>query len=140
MERRLDRERPLWDCWIIEGLSDNRWAVLTKLHHCIADGIAATQLMAKFSDDDIGGSFAAHIHAAQKSVRQGARLPTPSLNPFSWLSEIGRSVIGAATAAEHVAWGAAELAASLLQPRPGVFTQWARHHDASVQRSPGAVS
>ena len=118
MERRLDRERPLWDCWIIEELSDNRWAVLTKLHHCIADGIAATQLMARFSDDDIGESFATKIHAAQKSARQESPLRTPTLNPFSWVSEIGRSAIGAATAAEHVAWGAAELAASLFGPAP----------------------
>ncbi|TAM67206.1 wax ester/triacylglycerol synthase family O-acyltransferase [Mycobacterium sp.] len=137
MERRLDRERPLWDCWIIEGLSDNRWAVLTKLHHCIADGIAATQLMARFSDD-IGESFATKIHASQKSVRQESPLRTPTLNPFRWVSEIGRSAIGAATAAEHAAWGAAELAASLLSPAPessltGPVTTMRRYSAARVR-------
>ena len=45
MQHRLDRERPLWECWIIEGLTDNRWAMLMKLHHCIADGIATTQML-----------------------------------------------------------------------------------------------
>ncbi|BCI87370.1 hypothetical protein NIIDMKKI_25760 [Mycobacterium kansasii] len=50
MERRLDRERPLWDCFMIEGLSDDRWAVLTKLHHCMADGIATAQMLARFND------------------------------------------------------------------------------------------
>ncbi len=67
MERRLDRERPLWDCFLIEGLSDDRWAVLTKLHHCIADGIATAQMMAQFSDEGGGESF-----ATDNPRRQGA--------------------------------------------------------------------
>ena len=50
MEQRLDRDRPLWECWIIEGLTDDRWALLMKIHHCIADGIATTQMLAKLSD------------------------------------------------------------------------------------------
>lgn len=118
MERRLDRERPLWDCWIIEGLSDNRWAVLTKIHHCVADGIATTQMMAKFSDDGDGGTFATDIRAAKKPVRHGLGLPKVNLNPLSWLSGIGRRAFAAATAAEHAAVGAAELAVSLLSPAP----------------------
>lgn len=51
MQHRLDRERPLWECWIIERLSGNRWAVLMKVHHCIADGIATTQMLGKLSDE-----------------------------------------------------------------------------------------
>jgi WS/DGAT/MGAT family acyltransferase len=118
MERRLDRERPLWECWIIEGLSDNRWAVLTKLHHCIADGIATTQMLAKFSDNGSGDTFATNIRAAKEPERHGLSVPKMSLNPLSWVSAIGRSAVAAAAAAEHVAVGAAELTASLLSPAP----------------------
>lgn len=116
MERRLDRERPLWDCWIIEGLSENRWAVLTKIHHCIADGIATAQMLAKFSDDGGGGSFATNIHGSKQPDPTGASLPKPGRNPLGWVSAIARSALNAASAAEHAALGMAELTASLLSP------------------------
>lgn len=115
MERRLNRERPLWECFIIEGLHDGRWAVLTKVHHCIADGIAATQMMAKFSDDGGGASFASDIRAAKEPGQQGRGL---SLNPLKWLTGIARGAAGAAVAVEHAAVGAAELTASLLSSPP----------------------
>lgn len=118
MERRLDRERPLWDCFLIEGLSDSRWAVLTKLHHCIADGIAATQIMARFSDDGGGDTFATEIRAAKEQDRGWLSLPKVSLNPLNWVSGIVRTAVGAAVAVEHAAVGAAELTASVLSPGP----------------------
>ncbi len=118
MERRLDRERPLWECFMIEGLSDNRWAVFTKIHHCIADGIATAQMLARFSDDDGGGTFATDIRAAKEPARPGLGLPKMGLNPLSWVSGIGRSALAAAATAEHVALGAAELTASLFSAAP----------------------
>ncbi len=44
MAQRLDRDRPLWECWVVEGLAGGRWAVLTKVHHCMTDGIAGNEL------------------------------------------------------------------------------------------------
>jgi diacylglycerol O-acyltransferase / wax synthase len=144
MERRLDRERPLWESYLIEGLSDDRWAVLTKVHHCIADGIATAQMFAKFSDDpdDRGGAntFATDIRAAKEPARPGPGLPKIGLNPLSWLSGIGRSALAAAARAEYAAVGAAELTASLFSPGPesslsGPVTTMRRFSAARVRLS-----
>ncbi|GAB2817511.1 wax ester/triacylglycerol synthase family O-acyltransferase [Lentzea nigeriaca] len=44
MGQRLDRDRPLWEYWVVEGLGDGRWAILAKVHHCMADGVSGTML------------------------------------------------------------------------------------------------
>jgi diacylglycerol O-acyltransferase / wax synthase len=41
----LARDRPLWEVWVVEGLSDGRVAVVAKLHHALADGMAAVQML-----------------------------------------------------------------------------------------------
>ena len=50
MSHPLDRRQPLWEMWFIEGLSDDRWAMLSKVHHCMVDGIAASDLLAVLLD------------------------------------------------------------------------------------------
>jgi diacylglycerol O-acyltransferase len=48
----LDRDKPLWELWMVEGMHDGRWALLSKVHHCMVDGVAATDLMSvMFSDE-----------------------------------------------------------------------------------------
>jgi WS/DGAT/MGAT family acyltransferase len=47
----LDRRKPLWEIWMVEGLSENRWALLSKVHHCMVDGVSATDLMTVMFDD-----------------------------------------------------------------------------------------
>jgi diacylglycerol O-acyltransferase / wax synthase len=46
MSQQLDRRRPLWEMWFIQGLEGDRWAMLSKVHHCMVDGIAGTDLLA----------------------------------------------------------------------------------------------
>jgi diacylglycerol O-acyltransferase / wax synthase len=46
MSQKLDRRRPLWETWFVEGLEGDRWAMISKVHHCVVDGIAGTDLLA----------------------------------------------------------------------------------------------
>ncbi len=41
----MDRQRPLWDLTLVHGLSGNRTALIARLHHCLADGIAGVGIM-----------------------------------------------------------------------------------------------
>jgi WS/DGAT/MGAT family acyltransferase len=48
----LDRERPLWEMHLIEGLADGRTAVFQKVHHCMIDGMAGAQLLEALLDKE----------------------------------------------------------------------------------------
>src|SRR5436309_4685105 len=42
--QRLDRAKPLWENWMVEGLEDNRFALITKTHHALIDGVSGVDL------------------------------------------------------------------------------------------------
>ena len=42
--QQLDRSKPLWEMWMIEGLADDRFALISKTHHSLIDGIAGIDL------------------------------------------------------------------------------------------------
>jgi WS/DGAT/MGAT family acyltransferase len=50
MSQQLDRAKPLWELWFVEGLSDDRFALIAKVHHCMIDGAAGVDLMAVLLD------------------------------------------------------------------------------------------
>ncbi|MCV7205596.1 wax ester/triacylglycerol synthase family O-acyltransferase [Mycolicibacterium peregrinum] len=107
MERRLDRDRPLWECWVVDGLAGNRWAILLKVHHCIADGIAATRLLSRLCDDgDLSG------HAAKPQTAGG----TAVFNPVEWIGKAWRISTGLPGAAVQAVQGAVGIVTGLLRP------------------------
>jgi WS/DGAT/MGAT family acyltransferase len=50
MSQPLDRDRPLWETWLVEGLDDDRWALILKVHHSMVDGIAGVGLLTVLLD------------------------------------------------------------------------------------------
>ncbi len=99
MAQRLDVDRPLWEMWLVEGLTEDRWAVITKTHHAMIDGLAGNELMEIVLDREPGRT---RPPAAAWRPR-----PTPSRLGLAaagvgWLVrlpiEVGRAAVTAAEA------------------------------------------
>ena len=56
MSQQLDRSKPLWEMWAVEGLElagmDAGWALVSKTHHCMVDGVSATDLLTVMLERD----------------------------------------------------------------------------------------
>jgi WS/DGAT/MGAT family acyltransferase len=50
MSQALDRSKPLWEMWMVEGLEDDHWALISKSHHAMVDGVSGTDLLAVVLD------------------------------------------------------------------------------------------
>ena len=131
MERRLDRSRPLWESWVLEGLSDGRWAVLIKLHHCIADGVAATAMLAGVCDDqpDVHDELPSTPSPSSRRLFHG-------FNPITLSGDAWRMVRTTARSGMRVAFGAAQIVSGLLtapaQPLNGQLSDLRRFSAVQV--------
>ncbi len=125
MSQQLDRNRPLWETWFVEGLEGERWAMLSKVHHCVVDGIAGTDLLALILEEEPDAL------TAEPSRWQAATPPARRTLVRDALGElvtqpvgVARGAVGAVRQPGHLAAqlaaaarGAAELA-GVLQPMP----------------------
>lgn len=50
MEQRLDRGKPLWETWIVEGVEGDLLAMISKVHHCMIDGVSGSDLLTVLLD------------------------------------------------------------------------------------------
>jgi diacylglycerol O-acyltransferase len=50
VSQRLDRTKPLWEMWLVEGLADDRFALITKTHHAMIDGVGGIDLLTALFD------------------------------------------------------------------------------------------
>ncbi|OMC54377.1 diacylglycerol O-acyltransferase [Mycobacterium sp. IS-2888] len=87
----LDRHRPLWEAYVIEGLKDGRFAVYTKMHHALIDGVSALKLMQRSLSPD----------PDDREIRApwGLRKPKRKSVPSSPLSTLKRTAGGVAALA-----------------------------------------
>jgi WS/DGAT/MGAT family acyltransferase len=104
MERPLDRDRPLWDGWVVDGLSGGRVAVLLRTHHALMDGIRGMQVQSAMFDTEPDSPLA----------RPGS-VPGPGAATPSRLQMLGASAAHLAGAPVRLARTASRLATSAGQ-------------------------
>lgn len=92
MQQRLDRSRPLWEIWMVEGLADGRWALVFKVHHCMVDGVAGVGLLGAVLD----------IEADPAPIEPEPWEPQAPPSPFAM---VGQAWAGALTQAGQIAAG-----------------------------------
>jgi diacylglycerol O-acyltransferase / wax synthase len=83
----LDRHRPLWEAQVIEGLNDGRFAVYTKFHHALIDGVSALKLMQRALSNDPDDPEVRAIWGLPKRKRKSS----PS-SPLRSLMRTARSI------------------------------------------------
>lgn len=78
LSRQLDRDRPLWELYVVEGLADGRLALVVKNHHAMVDGIGGVDIATVLFD--LGADAGAEIPRAEPWTPQ----PAPSGYDLAW--------------------------------------------------------
>ena len=95
----LDRQRPLWEMYLIEGLQDGRFAVYLKVHHALLDGVSGLRRMQKVLTPDPGEALRAPYAPIDEPTSPGYDVRRSAASVTTVLGE----VIGLGGAAVHVA-------------------------------------
>jgi diacylglycerol O-acyltransferase / wax synthase len=85
--QRLDRSKPLWEVWQVEGLEDGRFALINKVHHCLVDGVSGVDLTAVLFDLD--------REPAERPVAQDDWVPAPEPSEAEIVAEGVRDLVKA---------------------------------------------
>jgi WS/DGAT/MGAT family acyltransferase len=114
MSQQLDRAKPLWEMWAVEGLEDGRWAVLSKTHHCMVDGVSGTDLLTVVMDQSPTSAHGRPKRWEPEPEPSAGQLLTSALrergtSPY----EIARSVRSATRGPRRALAGVQEIASGL---------------------------
>ena len=128
----LDRTRPLWEMHLIEGLADGRYAVYTKIHHALADGASAMNLLRRsMSEDPTRTGMPAPWQPATPVTPTDTAPPEPgSSTPTSLRGLPGQVLRGARDASSEVVGLAPALAGTVeraLRAKGGPLSTQAPH-------------
>ncbi|MEZ5176230.1 MAG: wax ester/triacylglycerol synthase family O-acyltransferase [Acidimicrobiia bacterium] len=125
MSQQLDRSKPLWELNIVEGLANGGFAIITKIHHCMIDGISGIDLMAVILDFSESVELEPPSpwtprpvpNGTELAVRELARSISTVVAGLADLAHIGRSIgEGAASLRHRLRAAMASLSSGWLTP------------------------
>lgn len=70
----LDRTKPLWELWLVDGIPGDRWALISKVHHCMVDGISSVDLLATLMDLQPETASVPEVHWAPSPIPGSVQL------------------------------------------------------------------
>jgi diacylglycerol O-acyltransferase len=98
----LDRRRPLWEMYFVEGLADNRFAVIHKVHHVLADGMASANQMARALQPEMSSVPVGSMRAEDQSWTRGSLLKAAGRDHVGLIRKLPRLVGETATGVSRV--------------------------------------
>ena len=102
ISRPLDRRRPLWLSYVIEGLSDERFATLTIVHHATVDGASGVELLTLMLESDPNSSPPAPPHDDWTPDTAPTELQMLTRAAVSLVRKPGRAILLAARTAREI--------------------------------------
>lgn len=158
MSHRLDRDHPLWEYWVVEGLARDRWALISKVHHCMIDGVGATDLyrvimepsseFVQPPEDPPAGQPPSAISLAAQAAADMMLLPVRQARALSAaVADPGRTIRQAVGGARAIArfspslWPAVQssLSGNIGQPRRYAWTQAPLEDVKTIKREFGGT-
>jgi WS/DGAT/MGAT family acyltransferase len=129
--RPLDRSRPLWELYLIQGLEDGHVAVLTKIHHAVVDGLSGAEIMAALLD------LAPEGREVAESPRPAQRLPGGAEMLARGALGMLRAPVRFARSAPAALPNLAEVRSLAVVPGVGAISQLAEQTRRIALRRPG---
>ena len=146
--RPLDRRHPLWESYVVEGLPDDQFAILTKVHHATVDGASGAELLTMMLDDDPAGDVVeppaapwqpeAAPSTTEVLVRAGASIARKPGRAVLLGARAARE-IGQATRNPALTLAARQVRASLRGPL-GAVLNFGRTRETDLARPPAMAN
>ena len=112
----LDRDHPLWEMYFVEGLANHRIAVVGKIHHALADGVAAANLLARGMDLAAGPQREPDTYTSDPAPTKGALLRSAFGDHLRQLGRIPRTIGYTAKGVNRVRRSTRKLSPELTRP------------------------
>jgi diacylglycerol O-acyltransferase / wax synthase len=124
LSQKLDRTKPLWELWVVEGIEGGRFALISKIHHCVVDGLSGVDIAETLMNLGPDGTIEPPPTWRPRQAPSGAELALDAigrraLTPLRLLRQLGTAAAdprGTMTSARETLGGLVEAFGDAVSP------------------------